>query len=101
MTRRQIRAGYALFAVMTLVSFGGPFLINSVLNGGESKGWPPDRPIEWVVIVGLTAVVVGILAGLGVLYVANLKHMRVVRERLQAEREANIRAAAEADRGAL
>ena len=35
---------------MTLVSFGGPFVIVGVIWGGDSAGWPPDRPIEWVTI---------------------------------------------------
>ena len=41
------RLAYALLGAMTLVSFGGPFLIAAVLSGGERPGWPPDRPVEW------------------------------------------------------
>lgn len=42
------RWAYVLLGAMTLVSFGGPFLIAVLLGGGERSGWPPDRPIEWV-----------------------------------------------------
>jgi len=35
---------------MSIVSFGGPFLIFVVVRGGESARWPPDRAIEWITI---------------------------------------------------
>ncbi len=44
------RLPYVLLAAMTVVSFGGPFVIVGVIWGGDSAGWPPDRPIEWVTI---------------------------------------------------
>ncbi len=44
------RLPYVLLAAMTVVSFGGPFVIVAVICGGDSAGWPPDRPIEWVTI---------------------------------------------------
>jgi hypothetical protein len=47
-----------LFAAMTVVSFGGPFLIAAVLWGGESSRWPPDRPIEWIVFGFVVSLVV-------------------------------------------
>lgn len=42
------RGAYILLGLMTLVSFGGPFLIAVLLWGGERSEWPPDRPIEWI-----------------------------------------------------
>jgi hypothetical protein len=39
-----------LLLAMSVVSFGGPFLIVGVLRGGESSRLPPDRPVEWFVI---------------------------------------------------
>jgi hypothetical protein len=54
------RFPYVLLAAMTLLSFGGPFLIAAVLWGGESSRWPPDRPIEWFVF-GLVVSLVVIL----------------------------------------
>jgi hypothetical protein len=53
MTRPASRLAYGLLAVMTAVSFGGPLVIMIVLAGGESPKWPPDRPIEWTVFVGI------------------------------------------------
>ena len=44
------RLPYVLLAAMTVVSFGGPFVIVGVIWGGDSASWPPDRPIEWVTI---------------------------------------------------
>jgi hypothetical protein len=37
-----------LLGLMTLVSFGGPFVIALLLWGGERSKWPPDRPVEWI-----------------------------------------------------
>jgi hypothetical protein len=47
---RLPRLPYVLLAAMTAVSFGGPFVIVGAVWGGNSPGWPPDRPIEWVTI---------------------------------------------------
>ena len=44
-------AALCLLLAMTLVSFGGPFVILVVLRGGTSAEWPPDRPVEWVAVV--------------------------------------------------
>ena len=44
------RLPYVLLAAMTVVSFGGPFVIVGVVRGGDSARWPPDRPIEWLTI---------------------------------------------------
>ncbi|APW61017.1 hypothetical protein [Paludisphaera borealis] len=42
------RLPLVLLGLMTLISFGGPFLIAVILWGGPQSGWPPDRPVEWV-----------------------------------------------------
>jgi hypothetical protein len=44
------RLPYVLLAALTVVCFGGPFLMVAVLWGGPSSGWPPDRPVEWLTI---------------------------------------------------
>jgi hypothetical protein len=54
------RLPYVLLAAMTLVSFGGPFAIVGVLWGGQDSHWPPDRPIEWVVVILILALVIGL-----------------------------------------
>jgi hypothetical protein len=51
-----------LLGLMTLATFAGPFVIGVVLRGGESKGWPPDRPVEWLTFFGITGAVVALLA---------------------------------------
>jgi hypothetical protein len=51
------RLPYLLLGAMTLVSFGGPFVIVGVLRGGDSAHWPPDRPIEWLVLGLILALV--------------------------------------------
>jgi hypothetical protein len=53
MTQPASRLAYGLLAAMTAVSFGGPLVIMIVLAGGESPKWPPDRPIEWAVFMGI------------------------------------------------
>lgn len=50
------RPAYVLLGLMTLLSFGGPFLIALILWSGGKSGWPPDRPVEWIgvgLILGL------------------------------------------------
>jgi len=50
---------WVLLGAMSLVSFGGPFLILVVVQGGASPYWPPDRTVEWItigVVLGLFAV---------------------------------------------
>ncbi len=44
------RLPYFLLGAMTIVSFGGPFVILMVVRGGPRPEWPPDRVVEWVVI---------------------------------------------------
>jgi RsiW-degrading membrane proteinase PrsW (M82 family) len=49
-----------LLAAMTLASFAGPFVILGVLWGGKSAKWPPDRPVEWVVITVIFGLVIAL-----------------------------------------
>ncbi len=43
------RLPYALLGLLTLACFGGPFAL-LIVRGGERTDWPPDRPIEWMII---------------------------------------------------
>ncbi len=52
-----------LLGALTLGSLGGPLLILVVVMGGASGGWPPDRPVEWIVAVGVVVVEILLLAG--------------------------------------
>ncbi|MDR3633789.1 MAG: hypothetical protein P4L84_08125 [Isosphaeraceae bacterium] len=36
-----------LLGLMSLATFGGPFVIALVIGGGRRSSWPPDRPVEW------------------------------------------------------
>ena len=42
------RTPYIVLIALSVVSFGGPFVMVSVIRGGPSAGWPPDRPVEWL-----------------------------------------------------
>ena len=57
MSRRLPRYPFVLLGAMTLFTFGGPFLIGYFLGGGASPKWPPDRPIEWAVLLGVSGMV--------------------------------------------
>ena len=54
------RLPYVLLAAMTVASFGGPFAILGVLRGGTSGRWPPDRPVEWVVVTVVFGAVIAL-----------------------------------------
>jgi hypothetical protein len=43
-----------LFGVLTLLTFAGPLAIFAVGRGGDRPTWPPDRPVEWRVFLGVT-----------------------------------------------
>jgi hypothetical protein len=59
---RVRRWPFALLGVMTLLAFGGPFLIWLVLRGGRSPDWPPDRPVEWWTFGGISGAVALLMA---------------------------------------
>jgi hypothetical protein len=96
MSRSVVRLAYALLAAMTLLSFGGPFLIGAIMRGGVSPDWPPDRPVEWIAFTGVTGLVVAVLIGMALIWVVNMKSLRAAKERARLSRESK----AEADRGA-
>jgi hypothetical protein len=43
-----------LFGMLTLLTFAGPLAIFAVGRGGDRPTWPPDRPVEWRVFLGVT-----------------------------------------------
>jgi hypothetical protein len=51
------RLPFVLIGLMTAFTFGGPIAIGYVLRGGTSPNWPPDRPVEWFVFAGVSAMV--------------------------------------------
>ena len=51
---------YVLLGAMTFVSFVGPFVLLGALQGGSSGKWPPDRPVEWAVVIVVFGLVIGL-----------------------------------------
>jgi hypothetical protein len=54
------RLPYVLLGAMTFVSFVGPFVLLVALRGGASAKWPPDRPLEWAVVITVFGLVIGL-----------------------------------------
>lgn len=54
------RLPYVLLVAMTVVSFGGPFVLMGALRGGASSEWPPDRPVEWAVVIVVCGLAIGL-----------------------------------------
>ncbi len=61
MKTRLPRLPFVLLAAMTLWSFGGPIAIGFFLRGGARPDWPPDRPVEWAVLIGVSGTVVALM----------------------------------------
>jgi hypothetical protein len=59
---RLRRASFVLFTLLSIFTFAGPLLILVVGQGGERPTYPPDRPIEWRVFVGVIVLYVVLLA---------------------------------------
>ena len=85
MSRGVVILAYVLLGLLTLATFGGYFLIGHVLSGGERPGWPPDRAVEWGVFAGVTGAVVGLILGLGVIWLMSLAGLRK-EQRARADR---------------
>jgi hypothetical protein len=66
-----IRRAMALLAVMTIAAFGGPVGIGVVLRGGNSPKWPPDRPVEWAALFGVSGLVLALMLAAIAVSVAN------------------------------
>jgi hypothetical protein len=94
MSRGVVILAYVLFGLLTLATFGGYFLIGYVLRGGANPAWPPDRPIEWATFAGVTGSVVGLILGLGVIWLMSMAGLRKERRaRAEAPRPATDRGA--------
>jgi len=75
MTPKPHRLPFAILGAMTTLTFGGPLVIGYVLRGGPSSNWPPDRPIEWVTLLGISGMVVLMMLACVPLALANHKAM--------------------------
>ena len=65
------RSAWFLLVLMTLGAFGGPVVIGLVLRGGARPNWPPDRPVEWATLFGVSALVLALMILAIALSVAN------------------------------
>ena len=87
---RVERLPLLILAVMTLLCFAGPLGVWWVLQGGKSEGWPPDRPVEWISLIGSSGVV---LAMMIVLLSMNLRTTKAIQAEARSASEARSRAA--------
>ncbi len=42
-----------MLGLLTALTIMGPLMILAAIVGGPSPHWPPDRAVEWVVVVGV------------------------------------------------
>ncbi len=61
MSARPSRLPLVLLGAMTILTFGGPLVFGYVLRGGASPAWPPDRPVEWATLLGISAMVAALM----------------------------------------
>jgi hypothetical protein len=75
MTTKPPRLPMVLLGLMTIFSFGGPLAFGYVLRGGRSPNWPPDRPVEWATLLGISGMVVALMTACLALGLVNRKAM--------------------------
>ena len=83
------RLPWVVLGVMTLLTLGGPVAIGVVLRGGPRATWPPDRPVEWVAVLGISGMVLALMAvATGIAVSNNIKlARRTAARRAEAEAE--------------
>jgi hypothetical protein len=79
-TPKLSRWPFVLLGLMTSFSFGGPLVFGFVLAGGTSPRWPPDRPVEWATLIGISAAVVILMTACVAIGLINQKAMARARE---------------------
>lgn len=55
--KRPSRLPLALLGLMTACTLSGPLVIGYVLRGGDDPNWPPDRPVEWLILVASSVLI--------------------------------------------
>lgn len=85
--RSPIRRALLLLAMMTCAAFGGPVVIGAVLRGGPSPKWPPDRPVEWATLFGVSGLVLALMILSIAVSLANQRAM--TRQRQAADSESS------------
>jgi hypothetical protein len=51
---RSPRLPHLALGALTVITFAGPFSL-LIVRGGNSETWPPDRPVEWFVVIAVPA----------------------------------------------
>ncbi|MEO6811405.1 MAG: hypothetical protein ABI353_20025 [Isosphaeraceae bacterium] len=85
------RLPFILLGLMTLAAFGGPVVFGLVLQGGPRPDWPPDRPVEWWTLAGVTAMVLVMMTASIALSVANqraIARIKTTKEPIDTDRAA-------------
>ena len=57
------KAPLVVLGLLTLATMGGPLVIFLAIRGGESREWPPDRPVEWWTFGLVVSAVVVLMLG--------------------------------------
>jgi hypothetical protein len=81
------RLPLVIFAVMSILCFGGPFGVGWVLQGGQLKAWPPDRPVEWVALIGSCLLVALFMLVLLRLNLKNMREMNEIRKQFKSDQK--------------
>lgn len=76
---RLKRVSMILFVALSILTLAGPALIYWVGRGGERPTYPPDRPLEWKVFLGVIGLYIVLFAL--TLYVSALVLRQQKRER--------------------
>jgi hypothetical protein len=85
-SKKLPRLPFVLLGLMTAFSFGGPLAIGYVLRGGASPNWPPDRPVEWVMLIGVSGMVILLMMACLSLALVNRQAMKGTVESPRTER---------------
>jgi hypothetical protein len=78
--RRLTKQALGLLAMMTCAAFGGPIGFGMILRGGPRSSWPPDRPVEWAALVGISGIVLALMVLSVAVAISNQRAARRARE---------------------
>ncbi len=73
--RDRPKTPFVLLGLLTVLTAGGPLAIFLVLRGGQSRSWPPDRPIEWIIFVTVIVVFVAVMLACLAIGIANWRRL--------------------------